>query len=183
VTCLHDLEQLIGDMLQFARGTHFTKARFTVGELLRTVETSARVAVRTGQILNVTHTCTDQILSGNREALAGAILNLVSNALGSAGERGHVNLGAQLRGLDVQILVSDDGPGVADDIRDRIFDPFFTSRPDGTGLGLAVARSVARAHHGDVVLVNTGVGARFVLQLPLQTSESAAAGSLEETTA
>ncbi len=66
----------------------------------------------------------------------------------------------------------DDGPGIAPEQQASIFEPFFTTRSNGTGLGLAVARAVARAHAGDLVLEPDTCGACFVLRLPLIASEN-----------
>jgi signal transduction histidine kinase len=68
------------------------------------------------------------------------------------------------------IEVADDGPGVPPDQRARIFEPFVTGRPDGTGLGLAVVREVASAHGGLVRLDDAEAGARFIMEIPWQPS-------------
>jgi signal transduction histidine kinase len=70
----------------------------------------------------------------------------------------------------VQISVCDDGPGVSVAEREAIFEPFFRSpgsaRSEGAGLGLGIAREIARAHGGEIELADTGNGARFVVSLP-----------------
>jgi two-component system sensor histidine kinase FlrB len=67
----------------------------------------------------------------------------------------------------VSLIVHDNGPGVPATLRDRIFEPFFTTRSNGTGLGLAVVQSVARAHGGIArVADRAGGGASFSLYLP-----------------
>jgi two-component system sensor histidine kinase FlrB len=167
VSCLHDLEQLIGDMLQFARGARFTATDFSLDELLDSVETSLRPSVGLAQTVSIARPQAAVLLQGNREALAGALLNLATNALQAAGARAHVTISAQILPTQIEFHVTDNGPGVPAAVRARIFDPFFTSRTEGTGLGLAVARSVARDHHGDIVLLDHAApGATFVLRLP-----------------
>ena len=75
-----------------------------------------------------------------------------------------------LQGGEVEITVADDGPGVPEADRERIFDLYHTSRPDGTGLGLSLANQMAGALSGTLILSDeaglSGRGARFVLRLP-----------------
>lgn len=168
IACLHDLERLTADMLQFARGATLAEQRFDVAELLDSVHTALAPIMTGDQALSVDKPAAPAVLSGNREALAGALINLASNALLAAGAGARVRIAARINALQVEITVSDNGPGVEAAIRERIFEPFFTSRADGTGLGLAVARSVARAHRGDVLLADGTPGhTSFALRLPL----------------
>jgi signal transduction histidine kinase len=77
------------------------------------------------------------------------------------------------------VRVSDNGRGVSASMRPRLFEPFQTEKPNGVGIGLALARKIARAHGGDLVLDEAGhprrafPGASFVLTLPLSTDEAA----------
>jgi two-component system sensor histidine kinase FlrB len=184
VGCLHDLERLVADMLQFARGATLAEQRFTAGNLLEAAETALRPALAPGQALDVARPRPDIPLAGNREALAGALLNLASNALQAAGPRARVRIEARVAGVEAEIAVRDDGPGVPAALRERIFDPFVTSRADGTGLGLAVARSVARAHRGDVVLADAAPGrTTFALRLPVAAGQPAHATTTPDTEA
>jgi two-component system sensor histidine kinase FlrB len=172
INCLHDLERLIGDMLQFARGEKLPRADFTLGDLIDSVSNAVRGSIGPGQTLSVTADPRDLTMYGSRESLAGAILNLVNNALQAAGTSGHVTVLGQRNGSRVEILVSDDGPGIEARIAAQIFEPFFTSRPQGTGLGLSVARSVARAHNGDIELLESPAGgATFALTLPVSETD------------
>lgn len=68
------------------------------------------------------------------------------------------------------ITVSDDGPGVPEAIRDRLFEPLVTARKGGTGLGLALARRIITAHHGTIALVDGPLGATFRITLPRAAS-------------
>lgn len=165
--CLQNLEQLVSDMLGFARGAGSSDGPVDLSDLLAAVESAAGALVRPGQDLCIHAAATPLRLTGNREALAGAILNLVTNAFQSSGPAARVEIACERRGLFVEIHVRDNGPGVPEHLRERIFDPFFTSRPDGTGLGLAVVRSVAEAHGGTIqVGDNLPAGASFTLRLP-----------------
>lgn len=176
--CLHDLEKLIADMLGFARGAGAAQTPMSVAELLDGLRTALAAVTDAGQQVSIPEPDEDLQIAGNREALGGALLNLTMNALQHGGPEARVAVQVKLRGARLEISVRDNGPGVPPEYRERIFEPFFTSRPDGTGLGLPVVRSVARAHGGDVVLDTTAVpGACFVVQLPLNLAGSNAANN------
>jgi two-component system sensor histidine kinase FlrB len=105
-------------------------------------------------------------LDGNRTALTAALTNLINNAFESA-PNVVVTLQAQVRGDRVEFTVHDNGPGIAPSIQSRVFEPFFSTRPAGTGLGLAVVKTVAEAHGGGLALHSTqGRGTRIELDLP-----------------
>lgn len=93
--------------------------------------------------------------------------NLLRNALEAmAGKRGRIRVStAQLPGA-VEAIVEDEGPGVPDDMRARLFSPFTTGRAAGTGLGLYISRSLAEEAGGALDLLENGPGARFRLRLP-----------------
>lgn len=168
IGCLHSLEQLVSDMLGFARGAAASDAPVALADIATAVTNASHALLRPGQQLNVDMPPGSAVVCGSREALVGAVLNLVTNALQAAGSSAQVNVASQVTGQVAEIRVSDNGPGVPLAVRQRIFEPFFTSRPDGTGLGLAVVRSVAEAHGGAVRLDSSaGPGACFVLSLPL----------------
>lgn len=109
------------------------------------------------------------------EALRRAIRNLVENAV-RYGERAHVTL---IKGQDcVDIIIEDNGPGIPDESLEQVFAPFFrleqsrNRETGGVGLGLSIARTIARHHGGDVRLANNGKGMRALINLPLPTSTS-----------
>jgi signal transduction histidine kinase len=102
--------------------------------------------------------------------LGRALDNLLLNALQHASERGRVYLTAALHGDRLRLTVSDDGPGVSDEVRAHLFEPFVTARGGGTGLGLAIVREIAEAHGGVVRLVPSASGAVFEMELPWRAS-------------
>ncbi|HEX9895835.1 MAG TPA: ATP-binding protein [Gemmatimonadales bacterium] len=108
-------------------------------------------------------------LSGDGDQLDQLLINLVKNAVEAVGERGAVEIGWRL--LDphtVELWVRDDGPGVA--ATANLFVPFFTTKPGGTGIGLALSRQITEAHGGSIALTNRGdaPGALARVRLPLQ---------------
>ncbi len=109
----------------------------------------------------------------DREKLRQILLNLLSNAIRHCGSDGVVTVSAEARGWQVSIIVDDNGPGIPEDKRDVIFEPFvqldrsLTQLREGLGLGLAISRDLARGMLGDLLVEDReGPGARFVLLLP-----------------
>jgi len=101
-----------------------------------------------------------------------ALDNLVRNAVEASQAGGGREVRIRLRVLSkdraAEIVVEDDGIGVADDVRGVIFDPYFTTKEEGTGLGLAIVKKIILEHHGEVgVDPSYGPGARFVVRIPL----------------
>ncbi|HWP07109.1 MAG TPA: ATP-binding protein [Polyangiaceae bacterium] len=104
-----------------------------------------------------------------REQLVQVLLNLVLNAADAAGPGGHIRIEAEASTGGARLVVSDDGPGVAPEVRERLFEPFVTTKEvgKGTGLGLAVCRGLVEAVGGTIELDATvGRGARFLIELP-----------------
>ena len=101
------------------------------------------------------------------------LLNLIDNAVRMGAE--NLWLSLQAEGNDLVVKVGDDGPGVPKDKKDRVFDPFFTDRPegDGTGLGLFLSRRMVEEAGGTLKIKDrSGGGALFILRvaaLPLET--------------
>jgi two-component system nitrogen regulation sensor histidine kinase NtrY len=108
-------------------------------------------------------------MQADAELLEQALINLLHNAIDAvaAASVPRIDLACRTRGGDIVIEVSDNGRGLDPATLDQIFVPFFTTKPGGSGIGLALARQIALAHHGQVEVVpRTGGGAAFSLVIP-----------------
>src|SRR5262249_56123791 len=90
------------------------------------------------------------IVSGDRGQLGHLFLNVLTNAMEAAGPGGTVEAELRVRANSAKVSISDSGPGPAPDLAARLFEPFVTGKPEGVGLGLAVARQVVEAHGGAI---------------------------------
>jgi len=104
---------------------------------------------------------------GDPVQLGQALVNLLTNAVQAVGARGEVRIAARADGGWVAIAVEDDGPGVAESVRGRLFEPLITTKEHGNGLGLALVKRVAERHGGSVGHEpRPGGGTRFTLRIP-----------------
>jgi nitrogen fixation/metabolism regulation signal transduction histidine kinase len=114
----------------------------------------------------------------DRQMLRRVMVNLVRNAVeavraahppvSGGGPRGHVVVRAAPTSDAASIYVEDDGPGIPDEARERIFDPYFTTKAEGTGLGLAIVKKVVVEHNGSITVARSGRlgGAALIVALP-----------------
>ncbi len=176
---LRHLERMVNDMLVFARGggsgaVEKISIDSVLEELRQTLEPQLQALC--GE-LEIDNAAPGASVNGSRAALAGALLNLASNAIQSCGSGARLRIVVRNPQPDrLTLSVSDNGPGIPATCIDSIFEPFFTTRPDGTGLGLAVVRAVAEAHHGSVWVESPpGQGACFGMRLPCQPAAACVA--------
>lgn len=103
------------------------------------------------------------------------VMNLVLNAIESMGQDGELTLTTLVKKDDsdnqqFQIAISDTGPGIPDDIRDSLFDPFVKGKDQGIGLGLSISQRITELHHGWISAANnSGKGATFIIHLPMKS--------------
>jgi CheY-like chemotaxis protein len=109
------------------------------------------------------------LVLGSAAELREVVTNLILNAVDAMPDGGTLSLTTGVAGNQVWLEVGDTGQGIAPEVRERIFEPFYTTKAQrGTGLGLAVSRSIARRHEGDLTVESApGAGSRFRLMLPL----------------
>jgi len=176
--CLHEIDRLDGlvrDALSLAKSGAEERQPVKLNGLIESAAATLRTQFdRAGVLLILRLDARDPEVVAPATATEGVFLNLLLNALDHSERGGTVTLtGDQSAGPPqrVTVAVADEGPGVREDDHDKIFTPFFSTRPGGTGLGLAIARRTARDSGGDLQLEPSAPreGARFVLDLPLNT--------------
>lgn len=116
---------------------------------------------------------TNLSIIGRHDALRAALVNLALNGIDAAGRSGDVWLSAICTGSQTILAVDDSGAGPPESVRDSMHEPFVTSKPEGIGLGLAVAQSVAEEHGGTLVWERQNGRTRFAISLPAQTLKGA----------
>ena len=169
----HRMRRLVADLLLLARADAKRELPHEPMDLGRVVvEAAAELGpVADGHVLdvNVDHA----VVAGSPDELHRLALNLMENAIKHTPPGTHVTAEVGYSDGKVVLTVADDGPGIPDELRDRIFERF--TRGDGDrggsfGLGLSIVRAVAESHHGKVTLDQSDSGARFVVTLPAAES-------------
>ncbi|MDP9362260.1 MAG: ATP-binding protein, partial [Acidobacteriota bacterium] len=106
-------------------------------------------------------------------ALEQLLLNLLLNSAQAMGLGGRASVIVDIDGSDVRVVVTDAGSGIAPEDLEHVLDPFFSTKEDGTGLGLPIARQIAAAHGGSLKIESVhGDGTRVEVRLPLAAAPS-----------
>lgn len=173
---LQELESQVNDMLLFAKsGEQQVVQNITLGELMEDISNASENMI-TQSHADFQIVCGEKDLAilGNKPALIGALQNLIHNGIQIQPQQPKITIMCEAADESIFISVSDNGPGVDEQHQHRIFEPFFTSKSQGTGLGLSVVSTVAKSHGGSIKVENmpTG-GAKFILQLPVQRIDHA----------
>jgi signal transduction histidine kinase len=167
---LHRLENVVTRFLQLAGPPSLSLVPLSVNKLIsHTCELLRPQAEERGIDLVVEFGDKLPEVEADADQLTQAFINLVINALQAVSKGGHVIVRTAARKTDVTIEFIDDGNGIAPENQDRIFEPYFTTRADGSGLGLWITQQIVHAHGGTLRVESaTGKGAAFILTLPVR---------------
>lgn len=168
------LEGLVKDMLGFSKPLELEKAtddiNRVVAECLTLVEslaTEKKVTVRSMASQDLPAASFDVV------RMKQVILNLVTNAIEASPRKETVVIRTDQRRMNLIIEVSDHGPGIPPDKKEIIFSPFFTTKKEGTGLGLPIVRKIVEAHRGQIqVIDNPDTGVTFRVRIPQPAQEN-----------
>ena len=165
--CHASIEQQIQDLLLFARGTsikpEITDMEAWCSELIQRAQPQVESY---SALLRVNNSLSVREASIHGESMLGSVLNLVINALQSEATEIQLTL-ASMDDSGIQIAVEDNGIGMSDEVKQQALSPFFTTKAQGTGLGLAVVFAVVKAHGGNMRIESAiGLGTQVTLYLP-----------------
>ena len=176
------LDGLIASLLAFARPTTLRLRPARLEEMVARAAALASETLRERDAKLVSAlSAPDLELAVDPDLISQLLLGLLTNAAQAVPPGGRVELRARVEPGAVVLDVADDGPGVPEEDRARVFEPFFTTKASGTGLGLAMAERIARAHGGTLRVVPgagagpQGRGACFELVLPREAAARVAA--------
>jgi signal transduction histidine kinase len=161
--------KLVNQLLSFARRDGADVETVDLRRLVDGIEELLRTTLGNGVDLGVSIDDNARSVRANPDQLELALINLASNARHAMSGRGSLQIDAVHAGAFVEVRISDTGPGVPEEVRQRVFEPFFTTRPVGAGTGLGLAQVAGAANHagGSVEVTDApSGGAAFLLRLP-----------------
>jgi two-component system sensor histidine kinase FlrB len=186
---LSHMEQLIRDLLSFSRGNMAAPSPVALQELLSQLEQqfSAQNDVESSDVrLTISNRVNDGYIYGSQSALISAITNLLNNARQASEPRGHIEVKADYAINEedeqcISISVNDDGEGMSASVLNQVLTPFYTTRSNGTGLGLAVVQSIVKAHRGHLTIESEPKkGSSVTMFFPLYTSSSSSSDEVTQ---
>ena len=162
------LERLAREFSEFGRMPEGPQSEVDLVELL---EELSRTGVPDGVRCTVSANGGHRTIRGHYDPLRRAFSNLLRNASEAMRSRGAIDVAVTGDGAGLAVTIADHGPGIPDELRQRVFEPYFTTKADGTGLGLALVRQTLEAHRGTIAVTETpGGGATFAIVFPTPTA-------------
>ena len=160
---LDQLEAIVSRVLHFAKAPSSLHSRWSLTEIIEDTIVLIRLKLAQSKIhLRFEGPPRSQVIDVHKGQLQQVLLNLLINSTQAMPEGGNINIVCHTEehgpSRHVHIDITDTGPGIPKELRERIFDSFLSGRPDGTGLGLAIAKRILLSHHGDIVLLDTSAG-------------------------
>jgi nitrogen fixation/metabolism regulation signal transduction histidine kinase len=168
---VRQLNQMVKDFLDVGRPAQMQRSPFAWTKLLEQVERSVRHQLTAKGITIEPSGPADLWINADQEQMRLVLLNLLLNAIEAVPENGQIGVEAEEADDPREIILSltDNGPGIEPEDLSRIFEPYFTKRPGGTGLGLALVRRIVEEHGGRIHAANQPQGgARFEIRLPAE---------------
>jgi signal transduction histidine kinase len=164
------MDRIISDFLSFARPVELTPTDVDLKAiieycLMATAEKRNDIDLQV-EIAGL------PMIKGDAVLLRQAFINLMQNALEAMPQGGTLTIKASLTGPDfLDVSMADTGHGISENIRDKIFLPFFTTKEKGTGLGLAIVHKIVVSHGGSIQLDSSENGTTFKLRLPVRNTQ------------
>jgi signal transduction histidine kinase len=165
--------EIIKKLMIFARQTPHKMVSFDVNNMIEEgLYFFEMRCLKSGIALNTELNPDLPLLRGDQSQLNQVVVNLVVNAIQAMPEGGNLAIQTFCEDGEIHLVVEDTGIGMTEDIKEKIFIPFFTTKDvnEGTGLGLAVVHGIISAHKGNIAVSSKpGAGSRFEIVLPVQT--------------
>jgi len=170
---IHRLDRVVQTLVDFSRPVELQlreqDLRLVIGDVL----SLAVEELSTRNVILISHLSGRPVVANvDADLLKQAVLNVIQNGAQAMVDGGRLEVTLAEEGKNAVLRVADEGPGIAEEIREKIFDLYFTTRSEGSGIGLSMTYRILQLHHGSVeVQSRLERGAEFVLRIPLSAAE------------
>ncbi|MGY5150258.1 MAG: two-component system sensor histidine kinase NtrB [Candidatus Nitrosopumilus sp. bin_68KS] len=158
---IFDMHRIIDDVLDFARTSEINKKKTSFLSILRLSLNNVRTTY--GVVIKLPEN--DVVLNCDRRKIEGVMSNLINNAVHALDGQGEIEITLSSDSKNIVIQVKDSGPGIPDENLEKIFEPMFTTKNTGTGLGLVICKSIVEQHGGSISVNNNPT--TFTITLPI----------------
>lgn len=167
--------EMISDLMLFARPPKLNRTEVDLRQLvIQIVGELSELASEKAADLRYAHSENPIIISADPTQLGVAVSAVTRNAIEAVREGGHVYVATRADEGSASVIVTDDGPGISPEIRRHMFDPFFSGREAGRGLGFGLSKTwrIITDHGGEISATSQVIGAQFVIRLPIEQKPS-----------
>lgn len=163
------MEQLIQELLNLSKA-HYSNDNVTIIDVKLSIDKIVTIYTKKAAEKNITFKAelVDNVfIRGNIDRFESVLINLIVNAIEAIERDGKIEIHMKKGNNFVTITITDSGPGISDEDLEQIFYPFYTTKSNGTGIGLAICQTIIESLGGTINIYNVSSGARVKIKLPL----------------
>lgn len=165
-TSVDNMNHIVTNILLYTREINIERSEFSVDDLVTHAESVALKLIVKKNITLEKRT-RDIVVSGDFQLLKQCVANVLINAAQAVDANGSIEISAETGPGTVTIAIEDNGCGIPEEMHEKVFKPFFTTKNTGTGLGLAMVKRVIEAHSGKIYFESGSDGTTFYIHLPV----------------
>lgn len=167
-------KDLVAQILSFSSGRGVVEETVDLNHVAEESVIAVRSSTPDNVVIEITASPTPVLVTANSTKLMQVFINLLSNAAQAMPHGGHVRVHIARKGRVALVQVGDEGAGIPEEIKARVFDPFFTTRKvgEGTGMGLAIVHTIVRSLSGEIYFESSSEGTVFCIELPAVEADS-----------
>ncbi len=166
-TSVDNMNHIVTNILLYTKELQLERSEFQAQALVDAAESIALNTIVKKAVTMEKHVG-DITLNGDFELLKQSLANIVINAAQAAPHKGTIRVETEIIEQTCRLKVIDNGPGIPEEVKEKIFKPFFTTKNTGTGLGLAMVKRVVETHEGRIFFESGAEGTLFIIEIPLK---------------
>ena len=161
-------EEIINKLLDYAKPSFYSKQKINLKEVIENSLDFIKSSIK-GKDIDIKKELEDITISGDRNFLEQAIVNILLNSVEAIEEKGKIEISLKRENNNILLKIKDNGYGIPENIKKEIFEPYFTTKANGTGLGLSIAKKIISEHNGEIeVKTEEGKGTEFIIKFNIE---------------